>query len=295
MFVLMGANGNITSKAATILLSRDHRVRVIGRDPARLQSLASAGADLAIGDAADPTVLASAFRGADAVYTMIPPNYAAPDLRAHQERLGVAIVAGLAAAGVPRVVNLSSVGAPLPSGTGPIAGLHDQEERLDRLAGLDLLHLRPAYFLENHLGSIPAIKGLGVFPGMLRADVPFPQIATRDIAAVLADELAHPRGPGRRIRHLLGARDVAMSDIARTLGRAAGKPDLAYVQAPPSQVKPALVQAGFSPGIADAFEEMSAALSDGRIAKTYARDAESTTPTTVEAFAPIFAAAFRGS
>ncbi len=295
MYVLMGANGHIASKAARILLSRGKKVRVIGRDPARLKAFKDAGADTAVGDALDPRFLAGAFRGAQGVFTMIPPNLAAPNGRDYQNKVGASIAEALKSAGSTRVVNLSSVGAALPGGTGPIAGLHDQEERLNKLPGLDLLHLRPAYFFENHLNAVGAVKAMGVFPGMLSADVPISQVDTRDIADGVADELARPGRFERRVRHLLGPRDLSMKEAVRILGRAAGKPDLAYVQAPGDEVKKHLVQAGISTDIADSFEEMCAALSNGTIARTAKRDADSTTPTPLEEFAPAFAAALRAT
>ena len=284
MLVLMGANGQIASKAATLLLSRGKKVRVIGRDAARLKPLRDAGAETAAGDALDPRFLAGAFRGADGVFAMIPPNYAAPDPRAHQNQVGASIAEALAAAGAIRVVNLSSVGASLSAGTGPIAGLHEQEERLNRLAGLDLLHLRPAYFFENHLAAVPAIKAMGVFPGMLKPDAPLPQIDTRDIAAVLAEELLRPGRFTRRVRHLLGPRDLTMNDVARILGTR-------YLQVPGADAKQAMVQGGISASVADSFEEMCEAFNDGRISRTVTRDADSATPTRLEDFAPQFAAA----
>ena len=295
MYALMGANGHIASKAAALLLSRGQKVRALGRDGARLKPLQDAGAEIAIGDALDSRFLAEAFSGAAGVFALIPPNYTAPDARAFQSRIGASIADGLAQAGVPRVVNLSSVGGGLAAGTGPIAGLHEQEERLNRIPGLDLLHLRPAYFFENHFGAIPAIKALGVFPGMLRADVPFAQIDTRDIAAAVADELVRPGRFARPVRHLLGPRDLSMNDVASILGKAAGKPDLRYVQAPAAEAKKSLVQMGISPSLADLFEEMCAALGDGRIARTVTRDADSTTPTRLEDFAPAFGAAFNSA
>jgi uncharacterized protein YbjT (DUF2867 family) len=290
MFVLMGANGHIASKAARLLISRGKKVRVIGRHAARLKPLTDAGAEPAIGDATDVKFLAGAFVEAQGVFTMIPPNYAAPDMRAFQSRVGAATAEALAAARVSRVINLSSVGAGLAAGTGPIAGLHEQEERLNRLPGLDLLHLRPAYFFENHLAAVPAVKAMGVFPGMIKADVPFAQIDTRDIASVLADEFARPGRYENRIRHLLGPRDLAMNEVARILGAAAGRPALAYAQVPGAAAKKSMVDGGFSPNVADSFEEMCEALSDGRITRTVTRDAESTTPTAMKEFAPEFAA-----
>ena len=86
---------------------------------------------------------------------MIPPNFTAVDFRAYQNEVGNSIATGIIKAGVKFVVNLSSQGAEFPAGTGPIAGLHDQEERLNRLQGVNVLHLRATYFIENLLMNIP--------------------------------------------------------------------------------------------------------------------------------------------
>jgi hypothetical protein len=72
-----------------------------------------------------------------------------------------------------------------------------------------------------------------------------------------------------------------------------GQPDLQYVQSDPEQAKAGMVKNGFSQNVADLFEEMSNAMSDRRIQATYKRDAANTTPTTLEQFAPVFAAAFK--
>jgi uncharacterized protein YbjT (DUF2867 family) len=293
MYVLLGANGNITSKAARLLRSKDKRVRAVGREAARLQPLKEAGAELAIGDLRQAGFLADVFRGADGVYVMIPPDYASPDHRAYQNVVGEAIATAIAASGVRSVISLSSVGAGLPGGTGPIAGLHDQEERLKKLVGANVLHLRAGYFMENHLHAIPLIKAYGVYPGMIAPAAPIAMTATQDIAAAVAKELVSPSYRGQDVKNLLGQRDVTMREAARVLGTAIGKPDLQYVQADPVQAKAGMVAAGFSQNVAGLFEEMCKALSDGRIAKTYSRDAASTTPTSIEQFAPVFAATYK--
>jgi uncharacterized protein YbjT (DUF2867 family) len=292
MYVLMGANGNITSKTARLLLSAGQPVRVLGRNAAHLEPLKQAGAEVLVGGALDPDFLTRAFSGASAVYTMIPPDYVSPDHRSYQKAVSEAIAQAIAKSGTTHVVNLSSVGASLPSGTGPIAGLHDQEQRLDKLASVNVLHVRATYFLENHLHAIGLIKALGVYPGMIAPNVPLAMIATQDVAVAVVRELTKPTYTGHTVRHLLGARDYTMSEVTRVLGAAVGKPELKYVQSDPVQAKAGMVQSGFSQNVADLFEEMSNAMSDGRIQATYRRDAASTTPTTLEQFAPTFAAAF---
>ena len=292
MYALMGANGNITSKAARLLLSQDKTVRVIGRDAIRLKPLRDAGAELAVGDALDVNFLAQAFRGANAVYTMIPPDYTTPDHRQYQNAVGESIARAIAKSGVTVVVNLSSAGASLPGGTGPIAGLHDQEQRLNKLAGVNILHLRPGYFMENHFHAVSLIKATGVYPDMIASDVPIPMIATQDIAPVVANELVRPSVKGHMVKHLLGPRSLTMPEATGILGAAIGKPDLRYVEADPAQAKAGMIQFGFSRNVADLIEEMSRALSDGRINGTFTRDAASFTPTTLESFAPVFAQAY---
>jgi uncharacterized protein YbjT (DUF2867 family) len=282
MFVLLGSSGQITSQLARLLLAAGHRVRVAGRNARALAPLADAGAGLAIGDPADAGFLERAFGGATAAYTMIPPCYGEQDMRAAQDRIGAAIARALEAARVPRLVNLSSIGAELPAGTGPIEALHAQEQRLDALPGIDLLHLRPGSFMDNLLPSAFAIAQAGVLPGMEAPDAPIPMVATRDIAAVAARELAAPQHRGTLLLHAPG--HVTMRDAAAALGAAIGKPGLAYVQTTPAEGKAALREHGFSASAADQLEALAAWLSTAPLASARVGPV-SLQPTTIEAFA----------
>ncbi len=288
MYVLMGANGNITSRAARALLEQGQPIRVIGRNAASLAALRQRGAELAIGDAQDARFLAQAFAGASAAYVMIPSAVDAPDLRRSPAAVGAAIARAIAQSGVRRIVNLSSVGAERPSGTGPIAGLHEQEERLDALPGLDLLHLRPGYFMENHLHAAEAVAALGVYASLERSDVPVPMIATRDIAAVVVRELVEPVARG--VLHLHAPRHYTFQEAATVLGRAIDRPDLRHVQAESAEARAAMLQAGFSPDAADRMEEMARWLSAE--ARTVLPGPVEVTPTTLEDFAPRFRDAY---
>jgi uncharacterized protein YbjT (DUF2867 family) len=293
MYVLLGSNGNITSKAAALLLGQGTAVRVVGRNVKSLAALEAAGADIAAGDIADAGFLARAFAGSTAVYTMIPTDYAAHDLVAGQDRLGNAIARAIAVAGVKRVVNLSSVGAGVSSGTGPIAGLHRQERRLDELAGVDVLQLRPGHFFENHLIAIEMIRTIGAYADMLAPDSPLPMVATADIARVVARELTTPSGEGKRVLHLRAPSLYSMREVTAMIGAAIDRPDLAYVQSDPQQGKAALMQQGVSASVAAQLEEMSAAFSTGRLDGEYDNGPTEITPTTLAHFAAtVFRPAF---
>ncbi|MBL8524973.1 MAG: NAD(P)H-binding protein [Betaproteobacteria bacterium] len=296
MFVLLGSNGNITSKAARILLSQGRKVRVVGRNAASLAELRTAGADITVGDIANASFLAGAFKGAEAVYVMIPPNYGAADMGAFQDQVGQAIVDAIKTSGVTRVVHLSSVGAHLPSGTGPIAGLHRQEQRLNALSGVDVLHLRPGYFFENHLAAIGLIQTLGVYADMTDSSSPIPTIGSGDIAVVVARELANFGTRGKAVLHLHTRRDYTQAEAAAILGRAIGHPELKHVQADPAQAKAGMEQHGFSPSVSDLFEEMSKAFSTPALVAELKVGPTEVTPTSLEDFAAgVFKPAFEGA
>jgi len=291
MFVLLGSNGQITSQIAHRLLAGGHPVRVVGRNTGALASLQQAGAQIAVGDPLDAAFLERAFAGATAVYTMTPPCYTEPSMRAAQDRIGEAVARALRGARVRRVVNLSSIGAELPSGTGPIEGLHAQEARLNAIDGLELLHLRPGSFMENLLAAVPMVAAGEPLPGMEAPDVPIPMVATRDIAAVAARELTVPRHQGALVLH--SPRHVTMREAAAVLGAAIGNPGLQYVQAPPAAMKAALQAEGFSADAADQLEALAQWLSSEPLASVAAAPV-AVQPTTLEDFArEVFAPACR--
>lgn len=290
MYVLLGSNGRITSQLARRLLVAGHPVRVVGRNAGALATLREAGAQVAIGDPSDAEFLEQAFADAAAVYTMTPPCYTEPVMRAAQERFSQAFTQALRTTRVRRVVNLSSIGAELPAGTGPIVALHTQEQRLNAIDGIDLLHLRPGSFMENQLAALPILTAGGPLVGMEAADVPIPMVATRDIAAVAARELVAPQHRGVLLLH--SPSHVTMRLMASVLGAAIGNAALPYVQSAPAEMKAALRAVGFSADAGDRLEELAHWLSNDAVASVSAGPA-AVQPTTVEAFAQeVFAPAY---
>jgi uncharacterized protein YbjT (DUF2867 family) len=296
MYAITGATGNIGSKLADILLERGEKVRVIGRDTARLQRFMDCkGAEAAVGDLKDTSFLSKAFDGATAVFAMIPPNLMAVDVRAYQNEIGTSIAAAITDAGVSYVVNLSSQGAELPAGTGPIMGLRDQEERLNRLTNVNVLHLRCTYFMENLLFNIPLIHDLGFAGSAVRGDQRLAMIATRDVAAQAAGHLIRRKFRGKEVQDLLGQRDLTLAEAIAVIGARIGRPDLKYVQFSYEDAARGMVASGISPDASRLFIEMSRGLNNGLFAVNRPRTAENTTPTAIEEFADTFAEAFHAS
>lgn len=291
---VMGATGNVGRVLVDRLLKNGGKVRAIGRSQDKLTLLMRSGAEIRAGSLEDRAFTTDALRGADAAFLMIPPHYNAPDMRADQRRIGASLMEAVKKSGIRRVVVLSSVGGDLPSGTGPILGLHEFENAVRDVAGLSAVILRPTYFMENHLGSIGLIKHAGINGSALRPDTRLPMVATRDISAVAAEILNAPNFTGIGVREILGPRDYSMQEVTAILGAAIGKPDLAYVRFSDSDFKKGLEGAGFSANAADLFVEMYAAFNAGTIQTTARRNPANTTATTLEQFArEVFAPAFQ--
>jgi uncharacterized protein YbjT (DUF2867 family) len=293
MITVMGATGHTGKKIAESLLKAGEKVRALGRSESKLGELKSAGAEVLTGDTTDAAFLTKAFRGADAVYTLVPTDRRAPDCRIAQDQQGETIVKAIREGGVPYVVALSSLGADLSEGTGPIAGLHAQEERLKRLEGANVLLLRPVSFFENFYDALPLIKQQGINGDSVAPNLAVPMIATRDIADVAANALSARDWMGVMVRELLGPRDLTYAEATRILGESIGKPDLQYVQFSYADMAGALVQAGLSESFANLYVEMTRAFNEGTIQPR--RTPENTTPTRFEDFVQELARAYQAA
>lgn len=293
-YVVLGATGHIGSVITSRLLDAGARVRVVARTADRLAPFVARGAEAAAGSVEDAPFLREALDGADAAFLMLPPFFG-EGIRAWQDRTAGVICDAVHAARVPRVVVLSSIGADLSEGNGPVAGLHTMERRLDAIAGCSSLRLRPGYFFENSLGAIGIIRATGAVGLALRPELKMAQIATRDIGEVAARRLLALDWKGHAIQELHGERDLTMVELTGALGRAIGRPGLRYVQLPYADAQQGLVGAGIPEEAAALYMEMSKGFNEGRVRHTQPRSPATTTPTSIErwaadVFAPVFAA-----
>jgi uncharacterized protein YbjT (DUF2867 family) len=284
MYVILGASGHTGQIVAKNLLAGGQKIRVVGRNAAHLQSLAAHGAEIFVGDVSDASSLIKAFHQADSAYVMIPPNPTSNDVRGFQERVSDAIASAAKTSGVKNIVSLSSFGADKASGTGPVVGLHNLEQKLNQIPGANILHLRAGYFMENTLPQVGAIRMLGTSAGPLRPNLKVPMIATKDIGAVAAHALLGLAFRGKQTQELHGQRDLTYTEVAHIIGGAIGKPDLGYILPPDGQIKAALMQTGMSDNMAALILEMAAALNSGHMRALEPRTPSTTTPTKFETF-----------
>ncbi len=296
MYIITGATGNTGRPIAEGLLKAGKSVTVIGRNAGKLQPLVDQGAKAAIGDLDDVGFLTEIFRGATAVYALIPPNATAPDFRAYQNKIGNAIVEAVAQGGVHHVVTLSSFGAHSPE-SGVVAGLYDFENAFEKLTDVNVLHLRAGFFMQNLFGSIGIIRGMGINGGFpINGDIKMPIVHTNDIAEVAVKHLLALDFSKQTHTYVAGQRDLTMIEATQIIGAAIGKPDLPWVTFPYDQAKGGMVQNGFSESLADAYVQFGKATNTGIMYGDYVRQPEHTTPTSLESFVnQEFVSAYRNS
>jgi uncharacterized protein YbjT (DUF2867 family) len=290
MYVILGATGNTGSIAADVLLSKGKKVRVVGRDLGRLQRFVDKGAEAFTADISNVAALTKAFSGARAAYLLLPPAKSPED----QERDSDGIAKAAKESGLRYAVHLSSYGAQLAKGAGPVSGLHSSEQKLNAIDGLNVLHVRAAYFMENNLAAIGMIHKMGLFGNALAPDTKFPMVATRDVGNYAAQRLLDLDFSGKQTREVLGERDLTMTETTAVIARRIGKPDLRYQQFPYDQVQQALMQLGVPPKGAAMYIEMYKAINAGALVPLEPRSRENTTPTSIERFVQdVFAPAYQ--
>lgn len=256
MFVIAGVTGHVGSVCAEALLAKKKPVKVLVRDAKKGESWAKKGAQVAVGTLDDEKLLAQALKGADGFFVLLPPNFAAQDFYGAQRQTADHIAAAVKASGVKHVVMLSSVGADLAEGNGPIRGLHYLE------TGTQLSAIRAGYFQENVGNSVAPAKQAGIFPNfMASADYPVPMIATKDIGALAAELLLG--GPKTEIVDLHGPA-YSIRQVAELLGRQLGK-TLKIVDIPPAGHVEAMTKGGVPEHVAKVFAEMYAGFAQGII------------------------------
>lgn len=220
MYAITGVTGHVGGAVAQELLAAGAPVRAVVRDPEKGRSWSEAGAEVAVADLADRTALAAALAGCRGAFVMLPtiPTGTDTDHRAMADSIGAAV----AHSGVPHVVALSSIGADVPEGTGPVRWLHHLEKRLGE-TGAVLTCIRSPHFQEKVEDVLAAATGSGVYPVFAdSADVAVPMVATRDVGAAAAESLLSPPEAGEVVG--LDAPAYTEQQVADELAAVLGRP-----------------------------------------------------------------------
>ena len=262
MFVVAGVTGKTGSVVARTLLERRQRVRVIVTSAEKGVAWGAKGADVTVASLGDAQALANALNGATSGYFLVPPNYQALEYLRDRQRLVDALAAAVESSGLRHLVLLSSIGAHVPTETGPIRALHYAESRLGAV-GCSMTIVRAPYFMENWMPVVSAARAQGILPSFLAAGRKISMIAACDIGHIAAEcVLDQPKG--RRVLELSGPQEYSPTDVAAVLGEQFHR-HVAVQQLPLDAVVPTLTSMGWSEDVARLFEEMYAGFEHNRI------------------------------
>jgi uncharacterized protein YbjT (DUF2867 family) len=263
MYAVAGVTGHTGKAVAETLHAKGQPIRVIVRDEAKGAPWTGRGAEVALASVDDEAALTRAFSGAKGAYVLLPPDATTTDFLGSRARMVDAIGRAAVKAGLPHLVLLSSIGAQIPKGTGPIAALYQAERQFEKL-GIGTTFVRASYFLENYGGAVASARNDGVLRSFLPASFVHPVVTTTDIGRTAAQALLD--GPrGRRVIELSGPVDVTPADVAAALGELLGR-TVKVVEAPLDAVVPAFKLFGMSQHMAELYGEMYASFIAGGIA-----------------------------
>lgn len=287
--IVTGSLGHIGKPLAEELVQKGHAVTVISSNPRKQQDIEALGATAAIGSLEDVAFLTAVFTGADALFAMIPPNYAEPDPVVYYRRIGNNYAEAVRGSGITRIVHLSSYGAHLDKGTGYILGSYHTEAILNKLPGVVITHLRAGYFYYNLFNFADMIKAQGIIGTNYGGDDRLILVAPADIAAAAAEELQNA-STAKSIRYV--ASDIRTANqVAGILGAAIGKHDLEWRIFTNEQVQRSMEERGVPTHSIANIVELGASLHSGALYEQH--EPIPLGKVKLEDFAKEFAAAFK--
>jgi uncharacterized protein YbjT (DUF2867 family) len=265
--ILTGSIGHISKPLAQSLIKAGHNVSIISSKKENTEAIEAIGAKALIGSVESGDFITQAFQGADAVYLMIPPSWNVSDWLLYQKNVSHNFVNAITANNITKAVVLSSIGAHMINGAGPIDGLAYLEGLINQLPEVNAIYLRPSYFFYNFFSMIPLIKANGFMGSNMPESHNIILTHTNDIVenAINAfnSELA-----GKKVVYI-ASDERKLSEVAQTLGTAVGLPDLHWVEFTDEQNLGGLLQAGLPETIAQGYTTMGKAMRSNEMEADY--------------------------
>jgi uncharacterized protein YbjT (DUF2867 family) len=277
MIVVTAPTSTIGRQVLENVLEGGEPVRVIARDPSRLTAQTRDRVEAVQGSHGDLDVVTEAFKGADSVFWLLPPNPQAASVEAAYLDFTRPASQALVSQGVSRVVGISALGRGLPLNSGYVAGSLAMDDLIAG-TGVGYRALTMPSFMDNLLRQVATIKNQGVISTPIAGDRKMPTVATRDIAAVAARLLLDHAWSGQDSVAVLGPEDLSFNDMARIISEVLGTP-VRYQQAPGEGFKARLTGFGMSDAMAQGLLDMALAKNEG-LDNAVPRTPQSSTPTT---------------
>lgn len=261
MIVITTPTGQIGSQVLTRLLPGDRDLRVVVRDPSRLDAAVRERVEVVTGSHDDPEVTRTALAGADAVLWIVPPNFQTQDVVAYYDRFTQAALPALSEHRVPRLVGVSTLGYGWPGWRDRAGNLTAGLVADEALEGTSTATrtLAMGYFNENLLVQVPALaQGVLSLPNAL--DRVLRTTAVSDIAAKAVELLLEGSWTGHQRVPVVGPDQLTPLAMAEVITETLGHPVTCQ---PVADFAAMLVGFGATPQAADSMLAMVAAQDGG--------------------------------
>lgn len=291
-YVVIGSLGNVSKPLSLKLVAAGHSVTIVSSRDEKAEQIILMGAKSAIGSVEDVDFLTKTFIGADAVYTMVPPYFGASNWKKYIAQIGKNYATAIQAAKVKNVVNLSSIGAHMPDGCGPVSGLYHVEEELNGLEGVNVKHLRAGFFYGNLLSNVNMAKNMGAIGGNYGANATLVLVHPDDIAEVAFRYLNDLTFRGKSNQYVVSD-EKRTSEVATILGKAIERPELTWINFSDEETIAGMIQAGIPLEVAKNYAELGSAMRSGEMLSDYLKNSPAYFGRTkLDTFAKVFATVY---
>lgn len=282
MIVITTPTGRIGRHVVNTLLEVGETIRLIARDPEKLDATVHARAEVIQGSIDDAPLLTQALDRAEALFWCVPESQTQDNVQEYYLHFANAAATAIEQTGIPRVIAISSGGKGRSQNAGPISALHAMEEVLNT-TGAAFRYLRCGNFMENFLWQVEPIVQQGVFFYPFPADFPIPMVAAQDIGKTAAQWLLHRDWSGQMGIGVHGPADLSLDQAAEQIGKAINQP-VRYQPVSREGYYESMLKHNSSPAYAQALLDMFAEVASG-IYAAEPRTPETTTPTTLQQWA----------
>ena len=254
MIVVTTPTGNVGSQLLAKLLDAETEpLRVIVRDPSRLDDAVRERVQVIVGSHDDPAVLDHALDGAQGLFWLIPPSLRASSAEGYYLSFARPAVEAIRRRQVGHLVGVSSAGWDFPHSAGLLSAAHTMDAELET-SGAAYRSLGMGFYMENLLRPLPQMISDGILSLPLSPDRPLAVIATQDIAAVAAGLLLDRSWEGTDHIPVFGD-NLTPNEMAATISDVLGS-EVTFEQADLEQQTASTIKRGVPEGMAREFTTM---------------------------------------
>lgn len=271
--VLSGSTGNVGQQLVSMLDFKEHDYVLITRDGSKLSKEKAAGAQVAEGSLFDEAFLAQTLEGADVYFFLPPPNFQSADMVEEYRELAEVSRNASKAAGVKRIVHLSTLGGHLNrKETGLIRG-QSIAEVIIKDGAEHVLHFRCGFFLENYFGSLESIKAQGAIYLPVSGSATYEFVTTADIAKNAKDLIHSSTWNGHVVVELHGAETLSFDEVAKQIGEGLNR-EVQHVAVSQEAAAEALASMGMSRSYANGLATLIVSIDTGLLKPEFKRGDE---------------------